>query len=147
MYSCYVCQQGAKLHPSFNKFNFFLKKNRSPGGRPIHKRKRQNSHWDPVSLISHALKQKFAFQEDDSFEKENRSWESSPFSSPETSRVSYTNGILIFQFFLRCIVYVTALCSSSLEVIVQNGLYNCLLMLLMFLGVFLLLIRYARFHF
>ncbi|XP_004410335.1 PREDICTED: mitochondrial fission regulator 2 [Odobenus rosmarus divergens] len=61
---------------------------RSPGGRPIHKRKRQDSHWDPVSLISHALKQKFAFQEDDSFEKENRSWESSPFSSPETSRLT-----------------------------------------------------------
>ncbi|KAI5193949.1 Mitochondrial Fission Regulator 2 [Manis pentadactyla] len=59
---------------------------RSPGGRPIHKRKRQNSHWDPVSLISHALKQKFSFQEDDSFEKENRSCETSPFSSPETSR-------------------------------------------------------------
>ncbi|XP_042843129.1 mitochondrial fission regulator 2 [Panthera tigris] len=69
---------------------------RSPGGRPIHKRKRQDSHWDPVSLISHALKQKFAFQEDDSFEKENRSWESSPFSSPETSRVSYNNVKLIF---------------------------------------------------
>ncbi|XP_062952137.1 mitochondrial fission regulator 2 [Cynocephalus volans] len=61
---------------------------RSPGGRPIHKRKKQNSHWDPVSLISHALKQKFAFQ-DDSFEKENRSWESSPFSSPETSRFGH----------------------------------------------------------
>lgn len=61
---------------------------RSPGGRPIHKRKRHSSQWDPVSLISQALKQKFAFQEDDSFEKENRSWEASPFSSPETSRVS-----------------------------------------------------------
>ncbi|XP_004468592.2 mitochondrial fission regulator 2 [Dasypus novemcinctus] len=59
---------------------------RSPGGRPIHKKRRHSSHWDPVSLISHALKQKFAFQEDDSFEKENRSWESSPFSSPETSK-------------------------------------------------------------
>ncbi|XP_044922262.1 mitochondrial fission regulator 2 [Mustela putorius furo] len=69
---------------------------RSPGGRPIQKRKRQDSHWDPVSLISHALKQKFAFQEDDSFEKENRSWESSPFSSPETSRVSYNNVKLVF---------------------------------------------------
>ncbi|XP_045670695.1 mitochondrial fission regulator 2 isoform X1 [Ursus americanus] len=69
---------------------------RSPGGRPIHKRKRQDSHWDPVSLISHALKQKFAFQEDDSFEKENRSWESSPFSSPETARVSYNNVKLMF---------------------------------------------------
>ncbi|XP_024614867.1 mitochondrial fission regulator 2 [Neophocaena asiaeorientalis asiaeorientalis] len=60
---------------------------RSPGGRPIHKRKRQDSPWDPVSLISHALKQKFAFQEEDSFEKENNSWECSPFSSPETSRL------------------------------------------------------------
>ncbi|XP_031236404.1 mitochondrial fission regulator 2 isoform X2 [Mastomys coucha] len=58
---------------------------RSPGGRPIQKRKRQGSEWDPVSLISNALKQKFAFQ-DDSFDKENSSWECSPFSSPETSR-------------------------------------------------------------
>ncbi|XP_052025383.1 mitochondrial fission regulator 2 [Apodemus sylvaticus] len=58
---------------------------RSPGGRPIQKRKRQSSEWDPVSLISKALRQKFAFQ-DDSFDKENRSWESSPFSSPEASR-------------------------------------------------------------
>uniref|UniRef100_A0A8C9Q8Q2 Mitochondrial fission regulator n=1 Tax=Spermophilus dauricus TaxID=99837 RepID=A0A8C9Q8Q2_SPEDA len=73
---------------------------RSPGGRPIHKRKRRSSHWDPVSLISHALKQKFASQEDDSFDKENRSWdsspfnrswESSPFSSPEASKVSYNS--------------------------------------------------------
>ncbi|XP_036271106.1 mitochondrial fission regulator 2 [Pipistrellus kuhlii] len=64
---------------------------RSPGGRPIHRRKRHSSQWDPVSLISQALKQKFAFQEDDSFEKENRSWESSPFSSPETSRLSSNN--------------------------------------------------------
>ncbi|XP_012594916.1 mitochondrial fission regulator 2 isoform X1 [Microcebus murinus] len=62
---------------------------RSPGGRPIRKRKRRSSQWDPVSLISQALKQKFAFQEDDSFEKENRSWESSPFSSPETSRIAH----------------------------------------------------------
>ena len=60
---------------------------RSPGGRPIHKRKREDSPWDLVSLISYALKQKFAFQEEDSFEKENNCWESSPFSSPETSRV------------------------------------------------------------
>ena len=68
---------------SFKLFHFF----RSPGGRPIHKRKREDSPWDPVSLISHALKQKFAFQEEDSFEKEDNCWESSPFSSPETSRV------------------------------------------------------------
>ncbi|XP_006980171.2 mitochondrial fission regulator 2 isoform X1 [Peromyscus maniculatus bairdii] len=58
---------------------------RSPGGRPIQKRKRQSSQWDPVSLIANALKQKFAFQ-DDSFDKESRSWECSPFSSPESSR-------------------------------------------------------------
>lgn len=60
---------------------------RSPGGRPVQKRKRRSSEWDPVSLISNALKQKFAFQ-DDSFDRENSSWECSPFSSPETSRVS-----------------------------------------------------------
>nr|XP_045015040.1 mitochondrial fission regulator 2 [Jaculus jaculus]XP_045015041.1 mitochondrial fission regulator 2 [Jaculus jaculus] len=59
---------------------------RSPGGRPIHRRKRPSSDWDPVSLISQALKQKFASQEDESFDKESQSWESSPFSSPETSR-------------------------------------------------------------
>nr|XP_021503020.1 mitochondrial fission regulator 2 isoform X2 [Meriones unguiculatus] len=58
---------------------------RSPGGRPIQKKKRQSSQWDPVSVISNALKQKFAFL-DDSFDNENRSWECSPFSSPETSR-------------------------------------------------------------
>nr|AAH19132.1 Fam54a protein [Mus musculus] len=58
---------------------------RSPGGRPVQKRKRRSSEWDPVSLISNALKQKFAFQ-DDSFDRENSSWECSPFSSPETSR-------------------------------------------------------------
>ncbi|XP_072493773.1 mitochondrial fission regulator 2 isoform X2 [Notamacropus eugenii] len=59
---------------------------RSPGGRPVRKTRRQSSHWDPVSIISHALKQKFAFQEDDSFEIENSSWDSS-FSSPETTKV------------------------------------------------------------
>lgn len=96
---------------------YSIKKNRSPGGRPIHKRKRQNSHWDPVSLISHALKQKFAFQEDDSFEKENRSCETSPFSSPETSRVSKVN----FSVFLKHFVHDLSLPSSSLEG-TQNGL-------------------------
>lgn len=57
---------------------------RSPGGRPIRKR-RQSLQWDPVSLTSNGHKQKFAFQ-DDFFDKENRSWEYSPFSSPEMSR-------------------------------------------------------------
>ncbi|XP_074043755.1 mitochondrial fission regulator 2 isoform X2 [Macrotis lagotis] len=65
---------------------------RSPGGRPVHKTKRQSSHWDPVSIISHALKQKFAFQEDDSFENENSSWDSS-FSSPEAPKF----GLRVFQ--------------------------------------------------
>lgn len=101
MYYAYISgtfvNKELKLHkPLIQKSFFFFFFNRSPGGRPIHKRKRQDSHWDPVSLISHALKQKFAFQEDDSFEKENRSWESSPFSSPETSRVSYNNVKLMF---------------------------------------------------
>ncbi|ERE84127.1 protein FAM54A-like protein [Cricetulus griseus] len=70
---------------------------RSPGGRPIQKQKRQSSQWDPVSLISNALKQKFAFQ-DDSFDIENRSWECSPFSSPETSRVSCGDKALSYFF-------------------------------------------------
>lgn len=56
---------------------------RSPGGRPIRKR-RQSLQWDPVSLTSDTHKQKFAFQ--DFFDKENRSWEYSPFSSPDMSR-------------------------------------------------------------
>nr|XP_048281196.1 mitochondrial fission regulator 2 isoform X2 [Myodes glareolus] len=66
---------------------------RSPGGRPIQKKKRQSLQWDPVSLISNALKQKFAFQED-SFDSENRSWECSPFSSPETSRLHEIKDVL-----------------------------------------------------
>ena len=51
------------------------------------KRGKDRVHNGIQSLIPNALKQKFAFQ-DDSFDKENRSWECSPFSSPETSRVS-----------------------------------------------------------
>lgn len=61
----------------------------SPGGRPIHTRKRHSSHWDTVSVISQALQQEFAFQEDSSLEKEYRSWVSSPFSSPETSKFGH----------------------------------------------------------
>uniref|UniRef100_A0A9J7ZLU1 Mitochondrial fission regulator 2 n=2 Tax=Cyprinus carpio TaxID=7962 RepID=A0A9J7ZLU1_CYPCA len=45
---------------------------------------------DPAALIAEALKRKFAHkQRDDSFRKENCSAESSPFSSPDTPRVSY----------------------------------------------------------
>ncbi|XP_007484662.1 mitochondrial fission regulator 2 isoform X2 [Monodelphis domestica] len=61
---------------------------RSPGGRPIHKTRREISDWDPVSIISHALKKKFAFQEEDSFEKEDTSWDSS-FFSPETPKFEH----------------------------------------------------------
>ncbi|NXG69665.1 MTFR2 regulator, partial [Baryphthengus martii] len=64
---------------------------RSPGGTPLSKpKKRQSSDWDPVTLLTHALKQKFAHKnddEDDSLDKENRSFDSSPFSSPEISLV------------------------------------------------------------
>ncbi|KFW04873.1 Mitochondrial fission regulator 2, partial [Eurypyga helias] len=59
---------------------------RSPGGTPLSRpKKRQSSDWDPVALLTHALKQKFAHNDDDddSLDKENRSFDSSPFSSPE----------------------------------------------------------------
>ncbi|NWX66216.1 MTFR2 regulator, partial [Promerops cafer] len=60
---------------------------RSPGGTPLSRPKKpQSSDWDPVTLLTHALKQKFAHKnddEDDSLDKENNSFDSSPFSSPE----------------------------------------------------------------
>ncbi|NXW55541.1 MTFR2 regulator, partial [Eurystomus gularis] len=60
---------------------------RSPGGTPLSKpKKRQSSDWDPIALLTHALRQKFAHKnddEDDSLDKENRSFDSSSFSSPE----------------------------------------------------------------
>ncbi|XP_032838997.2 mitochondrial fission regulator 2 isoform X2 [Tyto alba] len=65
---------------------------RSPGGTPLSRpKKRQSSDWDPVALLTHALKQKFAhknYDQDDSLDKENRSFDSSPFSSPEISLVA-----------------------------------------------------------
>uniref|UniRef100_A0A8C0C141 Mitochondrial fission regulator n=1 Tax=Buteo japonicus TaxID=224669 RepID=A0A8C0C141_9AVES len=66
---------------------------RSPGGTPLSRpQKRQSSDWDPVALLTHALKQKFAYkngEEDDSMDKENRSFDSSPFSSPEIPLVCF----------------------------------------------------------
>lgn len=66
---------------------------RSPGGTPLSKpKKRQSSDWDPVALLTHALKQKFAHKnddDDDSLDKENRSFDSSPFSSPEIPLVCF----------------------------------------------------------
>ncbi|XP_067398390.1 mitochondrial fission regulator 2 isoform X2 [Emydura macquarii macquarii] len=63
---------------------------KSPGGTPLPKtRKRQNSQLDPAALIAHALKQKFAHQNaNDSLDKENRSFDTSPFSSPEVPMLS-----------------------------------------------------------
>ncbi|KAM9383220.1 mitochondrial fission regulator 2 [Phaethornis superciliosus] len=64
---------------------------RSPGGTPLSRpKKRRSSDWDPVALLTHALKQKFAHKnddEDDSLDKENQSFDSSSFSSPEIALV------------------------------------------------------------
>ncbi|XP_063246389.1 mitochondrial fission regulator 2 isoform X1 [Prinia subflava] len=66
---------------------------RSPGGTPLSRpKKMQSSDWDPVALLTHALKQKFAHkndEEDDSLDKENNSFDSSPFSSPEVPVVGH----------------------------------------------------------
>ncbi|XP_030054302.1 mitochondrial fission regulator 2 [Microcaecilia unicolor] len=59
---------------------------RSPGGTPITKKQKRNSLSDPAAFIAHALKQKFAHQDDSSFGKENKSLDESSFSSPETPR-------------------------------------------------------------
>ncbi|XP_030346496.1 mitochondrial fission regulator 2 [Strigops habroptila] len=62
---------------------------RSPGGTPLSRpKRRRSSDWDPVDLLTRALKQKFAYKDDDgddddSLDKENRSFDSSPLSSPE----------------------------------------------------------------
>ncbi|XP_013916023.1 PREDICTED: mitochondrial fission regulator 2 [Thamnophis sirtalis] len=61
---------------------------KSPGGTPLPKRnKMKPSQWDPAALIAEALKEKFASQSDDSFDKENSSYGASPFSSPDTPMV------------------------------------------------------------
>ncbi|XP_041108399.1 mitochondrial fission regulator 2 [Polyodon spathula] len=62
---------------------------RSPGGTPVMKKdKKQVSLSDPAALIADALKRKFAHRhKEDSFDKENRSFETSPFGSPETRRI------------------------------------------------------------
>ncbi|XP_019383130.1 PREDICTED: mitochondrial fission regulator 2 isoform X2 [Gavialis gangeticus] len=63
---------------------------RSPGGTPLPRtKKRRSLPLDPVSFLTRALKQKFAHQnyDDDSSDKENRSFDASPFSSPEAPMV------------------------------------------------------------
>ncbi|XP_060609400.2 mitochondrial fission regulator 2 [Anolis sagrei] len=63
---------------------------RSPGGTPLPKtKKKMLSQWDPAAIIAEALKEKFASRsnDDDSFDKENRSYGASPFSSPDTPMV------------------------------------------------------------
>ncbi|XP_030643192.1 mitochondrial fission regulator 2 [Chanos chanos] len=65
---------------------------RSPGGTPVRKRRSKGNVCpsDPAALIAEALKRKFSHrQQDDSFDKENRSAEPSPFSSPDTPRISH----------------------------------------------------------
>nr|XP_056709596.1 mitochondrial fission regulator 2 [Euleptes europaea] len=65
---------------------------RSPGGTPLPKTKKVNRlQWDPAALIAKALKEKFAAysNSDDSFDKENRSSDASPFSSPETPGIGH----------------------------------------------------------
>nr|XP_033794200.1 mitochondrial fission regulator 2 isoform X2 [Geotrypetes seraphini] len=61
---------------------------RSPGGTPVTTKQKRNSMSDPAAFIAHALKQKFAHRgnDDSSFDKENKSYEESSFSSPETPR-------------------------------------------------------------
>uniref|UniRef100_A0A8C6Z4V1 Mitochondrial fission regulator n=1 Tax=Nothoprocta perdicaria TaxID=30464 RepID=A0A8C6Z4V1_NOTPE len=72
---------------------------RSPGGTPLSKpKKRRSSDWDPVALLTHALQKKFAHKnddEDDSLDKENRSFDSSPFSSPEIPLVCFYRRIAL----------------------------------------------------
>ncbi|KAA0707243.1 Mitochondrial fission regulator 2 [Triplophysa tibetana] len=63
---------------------------RSPGGTPVRRRRSKGVTCasDPAALIAEALKRKFAHrQRDDSFGKENRSTELSPFGSPDTPRI------------------------------------------------------------
>ena len=57
---------------------------------------------DPAALIAEALKRKFAHkQKDDSFDKENRSAELSPFSSPDTPSVR----VILFTLFWHQTVF------------------------------------------
>ncbi|KAG2467061.1 AHI1 protein, partial [Polypterus senegalus] len=62
---------------------------RSPGGTPVMRKDRKRvSLSDPAALIADALKRKFAHrQKEDSFDKENRSFDTSPFGSPETPKL------------------------------------------------------------
>uniref|UniRef100_A0A8B9KVS2 Mitochondrial fission regulator n=1 Tax=Astyanax mexicanus TaxID=7994 RepID=A0A8B9KVS2_ASTMX len=69
-----------------------INKVKSPGGTPVRKRRSKGgpaSLSDPAALIAEALKRKFAHKlRENSFDKENHSAELSPFSSPDTPRVS-----------------------------------------------------------
>ncbi|XP_064196689.1 mitochondrial fission regulator 2 [Anguilla rostrata] len=64
---------------------------RSPGGTPVMKRsKKAVDFGDPAALIAEALKRKFAHRrKEDSFDKENRSFELSPFGSPEIPSIPF----------------------------------------------------------
>ncbi|XP_045577166.1 mitochondrial fission regulator 2 isoform X2 [Salmo salar] len=61
---------------------------RSPGGTPVRRRRSKGTALlsDPASMIAEALRRKFAHHRlNDSYDKENRSSELSPFGSPDTS--------------------------------------------------------------
>ncbi|XP_071268556.1 mitochondrial fission regulator 2 [Salvelinus alpinus] len=61
---------------------------RSPGGTPVQRRRSKGTALpsDPASMIAEALRRKFAHHRlNDSYDKENRSAELSPFGSPDTS--------------------------------------------------------------
>lgn len=96
---------------------------RSPGGTPLSRpKKMQSSDWDPVALLTHALKQKFAHKnddDDDSLDKENNSFDSSPFSSPE---------VPVVCFYIRmcvCVLELTAVVMDSCRVFMSlDLLYN-----------------------
>ena len=67
---------------------------RSPGGNPVRRRRSKGvsaSHSDPAALIAEALKRKFGQHHlNNSSDKEN-SLDLSPFSSPETPKVCFTD--------------------------------------------------------
>uniref|UniRef100_A0A8C3J1S3 Mitochondrial fission regulator n=1 Tax=Calidris pygmaea TaxID=425635 RepID=A0A8C3J1S3_9CHAR len=92
---------------------------RSPGGTPLSRpKKRQNSDWDPVALLTQALKRKFAHKnndEDDSLDKENQSFDSSPFSSPEVS--------LVLRWQLDSLILLSLICT-----VVRNYCANLVLL-------------------
>lgn len=101
--------------------NFFVVLHRSPGGTPLSRpKKMQSSDWDPVAVLTHALKQKFAHKnddEDDSLDKENNSFDSSPFSSPEVPVVCFYIRICVCTLELSAVFMDACRVFTSLELL------------------------------